>query len=433
MSMNRRHLLGIAAGAAAGTFAVPLVTAACSTSLKVRSDATPQDETFWKEVRAFYRPPDDFLDFDQAASAATPVPVVEACAQHARKLSRAPSYRFGAMWSDEVDASRTALAAYLGTQPEMMAFVGSATVGLNTVLHGFPMSAGDEILVTDHEYPDMIETILHRERRDGIVMRRVAVANDAGSDRFLERIAAAITPRVRLLLISHVSAWNGQVLPVREVSRLARSKGVAVLVDAAQSVGMLDVDFDEIGCDFLASSMHKWLGSAIASGVLLMREEHQGKVWPLHPPSWDTTKYPMDLYEWSGTFDMAARATIAQALLFEQRIGRELKLARTRYLAEYWMTRIARIPGARILTPHHDPHGYCVGAFMIEGIPSSDLAVHLRKTERIVVQNKAGRHSPFANAIRVSPPVYATPTELDRFINAVARIDEHGLPAATPA
>lgn len=430
--MNRRQLLGIAAGAVAGTITVPLVTA-CSTSLRASSDATPQDEEFWKEVRGFYRPPEDLLDFDQAASAATPIPVVEACAQHARKLSRGPSHRFGAMWLDEVEASRKALAAYLGTQTEVMAFVGSATVGLNTVLHGFPMNAGDEILVTDHEYPDMIETILTRERRDGIVMRRVAVPDDAASDRLLERIEAAITPRVRLLLISHVSAWNGQVLPVREVSRLARSRGVAVLVDAAQSVGMLEVDYDAIGCDFLASSMHKWLGSAIASGVLLMRKEHQGKVWPLHPPSWDTAKYPMDLYEWSGTFDIAARATIAQALLFEQRIGRELKLARTRYLAEYWMSRVARIPGTRILTPHHDPQAYCVGSFMIEGIPSSDLAAHLRKNNGIVVQNKAGRHSPFENAIRVSPPVYATPAELDRFIAAVARAAEHGVPATTPA
>lgn len=129
-------------------------------------------------------------------------------------------------------------------------------------------------------------------------------------------MAEAISSRTKLLLISHLSAWSGEVLPVKEVGVAARAKGVAVLVDAAQSVGLLDVKFNEMQCDFLAASLHKWLASPMGTGALIMRPEHLGNVLPLHPPLWDTSKYPTDLYEWTGTFNMAAYASVADALAF---------------------------------------------------------------------------------------------------------------------
>lgn len=139
--------------------------------------------------------------------------------------------------------------------PEEVAFTPNATFGLNTILHGFPLQRGDELLVTNHEYPDMIETIPQRGKREGIVMRAVNVPLP-GEDRssLVNRINQAITPRTRLILISHVSAWSGEMLPIQEVTQAARRRNVAVLVDAAQSVGLLDVNFAHIGADFLATS-----------------------------------------------------------------------------------------------------------------------------------------------------------------------------------
>jgi selenocysteine lyase/cysteine desulfurase len=193
---------------------------------------------------------------------------------------------------------------------------------------------------------------------------------------------------------------------------------------------MLDVNFDAIGCDFLAISMHKWLGAPIASGALVMRPEHVGRVWPLHPPRWDTTQYPMDLYEWSGTVDMAARAAVADALAFQKLIGAERKRARMRYLGDYWQTQLRDEPRVRMLTPSDLERSFGVAALAVEGVPSEGLQKHLRDQKGILVQDKAGLHSPFESAVRVSPSPHAVPSELDRFVAAIRDVARRGLPSS---
>lgn len=381
----------------------------------------PTDDAFWHTVRGHYAPPPGYLDLDHANTAPTARPVFDAFVERARRLSAAPAEGFGTMWKDELEAvARPALAAYLGTQPRQLAFVANTTTALNTVLHGFAMRAGDEILVTDHEYPDMVETVLQRSQRDGLVVRTLRVpAVDEDRLALVERVVQAITPRTRLLLISHVSAWSGEVLPVAEVTAAARARGVAVLVDAAQSVGILDVDFAALGCDFLGASLHKGLGAPLPTGVLVMRPERMRDVAPLHPPSWLDPKYPMDQYEWSGTFNMAGLATATDALAFQRALGAERKRARLRRLGDYWQDRLQALPGVTVLTPRDPGRSFGPAAFAVDGLPSKALARQLRERHAILVQDKAGRHSPFANAIRVSPGAHATLEELDRLVAAV--------------
>lgn len=140
------------------------------------------DETFWRKIRSFYVPPSDLIDLDHANTSPTSAPVFEAFAKRSRRLSQAPAERFGEMWAYTGKDIRKNLAELLGTQEERLAMTPNSTYGLNTVLHGFPMTVGDEILVTNHEYPDMIETILQRTKREAIVMKAVPVPAD-GEDR----------------------------------------------------------------------------------------------------------------------------------------------------------------------------------------------------------------------------------------------------------
>ncbi|MFT3744073.1 MAG: aminotransferase class V-fold PLP-dependent enzyme [Pyrinomonadaceae bacterium] len=194
------------------------------------------------------------------------------------------------------------------------------------------------------------------------------------------------------------------------------------------SVGMLDVNFESIGCDFLATSLHKWMGGPITTGVLVMKPEHVGKVWPLHPPSWETTQYPMDIYEWAGSVNMAANASIGEAIAFQKMLGPARKLARMRFLGKYWQERIRQIPKVKLLTPTGSDRSFGVASFAVDGIPSSALMKYLRKEKGILVQDKSGRHSPFNNALRVSPGPCAAPRELDRFLAAVKHPATLGLP-----
>ncbi|HXG69326.1 MAG TPA: aminotransferase class V-fold PLP-dependent enzyme [Gemmatimonadaceae bacterium] len=435
--MERRDFLQLSALGAAGVL-WPRVYPGSTGALEELATATllpgvPEsatDEAFWRRIRALYTPPTDYLDFAHANISPTSISVFDAFAERSRWLSQAPAERvFGTIWGDEDAGAYPALAALLGTQLERVAFMANSTTALNTILHGFPLERGDEILVTNHEYPDMVETILQRSRREGISMRIVPVPGSHESRLALvDRVAAAISPRTKLLLISHVSAWSGEILPVAEVTAAARDRGVAVLVDAAQSVGMLDVSFDAIGCDFLATSLHKWLGAPLASGALVMRPEHVERVWPLHPPSWDTTEYPMTRFTWTGTINSAAPAGVVDAIAFQRTLGADRKRARTRYLGDYWQSRLADVPKVRLLTPRDPVRSFGVASFMVEGVPSDALVKHLRQRKGLLVQSKAGRHSPFANAVRVSPGPYTTPGELDRLVAAVREVARSGIP-----
>lgn len=422
--MNRRMFLGLTAAAALPppVGAAPRLNVEASASNRPAAlSGNPDEDDFWNRLRSEYDPPTDYADLDQANTAPTPRRVFDVFVERARYLSQAPAERFGRMWAKELDAeTRPALARYLGAAPGQLAFTPNATAALNTVLRGYPLAPGDEILLTDHEYPDMVETVLRRARRDGVVPRFVRVPAPSENTRtFVSRVADAITPKTRLMLISHVSAWSGEVLPVAEVCKVARASGVAVLVDAAQSVGILDVNFNAIRCDFLAASLHKGLGAPLPTGVLLIRAEHLGKVEPLHPPSWDTSKHLLDLYEWSGTFNLAALATIKEALQFQQMIGAERKRARLLRLAARWQDQLVGVDRVQLLTPRQ--LGQCCGpaAFAVEGVDSARLATHLRNDHRVLVQDKAGPHSPFKNAIRVSPGAHTTMEEVDRLAQAV--------------
>lgn len=431
--MERRNFLQIAGVGVAGALtACGSYPKRALTIGEVKAEITAltgSESEFWHRVRSFYVPPTEYVDLDHANTSPTPQPVFDAFIEHARRLSVAPAGRFGKMWTEVLDEiARPAVASYLGTEPTHLAFMANTTAALNTVLHGFRLRRGDEILVTDHEYPDMIETVLQRAKRDGIVMRTVRVpAPDEERLSLVTRVAEAITPRTRLLLISHVSAWSGEVFPVTEVTAAARARGVAVLVDAAQSVGILDVDFNAIGCDFMGASFHKGLGAPLPTGVLIMRPERLSEVLPLHPPSWSTPQYPMYDYEWSGTFNMAGLSSLTDALLFQQALGADRKRARLRLLSEYWQDRIRDLPGALMLTPRDPERWFGPASFAMEGTASKTLAKYLRLQRGILVQDKAGRHSPFANAIRVSPGAHATISELDRLVLAVGEVSRSGI------
>ncbi len=159
----------------------------------------------------------------------------------------------------------------------------------------------------------------------------------------------------------------------------------------------------------------------MGTGALLMRTQHIGKVWALHPPSWDTTKHPMDLYEWSGTFNVAAYRSTSDAIKFQRLLGLARKRARIRLLGDYWQKRLADVRGVSVLTPRDGARSFGVASMMFDNIPS-DKAVHELRGKGFVLQDKSGRHSPYRNAIRVSPGVYASTSELDRFVTAVRQL-----------
>jgi selenocysteine lyase/cysteine desulfurase len=424
--MHRRSLLRLVASAGAGLAVSSLSAGGASPPLGLQAapelpDLTPAraagDEAFWAQVRALYAPDASLLDLDHGNSGAVPTAVIDAYLQRARQLNRAPNAHYPLLSGGEALYER--IASWLGASLDVIALLPNATTGLNTVLHGFPLQRGDEVLVTDHEYPDMVETLHQRAVRDGIVIRTVRVPSvDAPAGAMVDAVRGALTPATKLLLVSHMSAWNGEVLPVAAISALCRARGVAVLVDAAQSVGHLPIAFDTWGCDFLALSFHKAAGAPLATGALLMRREWIGRVAPLHPPTWDYGPYPIDQYAWIGTTNVAAHA-----IALQERIGLARKRARLMYLASYWHARARDIRGFRVLTPQQPERHIGYSSFAIAGVPSKVVAKRLRDDFQIQVQDKASRpYRPYDNAVRVTAQPYTSLAELDRFVTALREV-----------
>jgi selenocysteine lyase/cysteine desulfurase len=428
--MQRRDFLRWSGTAATGAFGLATLPGTLQAALTEPLDLglTPpaadvaRDEGYWARVRSLYPVDPSLLDFDHGNSGHTPVRVLDRYLRDARLLNAAPNVHYPRFMSNE--AMYTTISAFLGARPEEVALVPNATQALNTVLHGFPLQRGDEVLVSNHEYPDMVATLQQRAKREGIVVRTVPVPPaDADGATFVRALGAAVTPRTRFALLSHVSAWNGEVLPVADACSMLRARNVATCVDAAQSVGFLDVNFGAIGCDFLALSWHKGMCAPIATGALVMKPRWFGVLMPLHPPTWDVGKFPIEQYAWTGTANLAGYAAIPTAISVQQQIGVANKRARLEYLGSYWQSRLARLPRVRLLTPSAPARRMGFASFAIDGIPSKQVAQRLHDQHKLVVQSKAERpFKPFAEAVRVTPQPYATLRELDRFVAAVTAV-----------
>ncbi len=429
---DRRSFL---AGSAAALGALALPLPACSPR-EVRPPGTAplaipdgvdaatlaRDEELWRTVRGLYDLHDDVVNLDHGWTNPPPRAATEAQLREIHELAELPAEELVRDWDTVTTTeTRAALAAVMGVAPAEIALVRNATEALDTVLLGLPLQAGDEIVCSAHDYYAMLDALEQRRARDGVVLSMVRPPVPAPSlDAVAEAYERAIGPRTRLVLLTHPSNLTGQLLPARRIADAAHRAGALVVVDGAQSLGVLDDPVRSLDCDFYGASLHKWLGAPVGLGVLWMRPEHVGRVWPLVPPP--PPMEGMARYEWIGTVpDLGAAAL--PALDLHRRLGAERKAARLRHLAGQLRERVAAaVPGARFYTTA-DPAMSC-GITTI-GIPGADheaVQARLRERDGILVQAMRGLgRAPEIDGLRVTPNVYTTPAELDRLVAAIRR------------
>jgi selenocysteine lyase/cysteine desulfurase len=272
----------------------------------------------------------------------------------------------------------------------------------------------------------MLDALEQRRARDGVVLRVVRPPVPLASpDALAELYERELGPRTRLVLVTHPSNLTGQLAPVRRIADAAHRVGAQVVVDGAQSMALLPDTVPELGCDFYGASLHKWLGAPVGAGVLWMRKEHAEKVWPLVPAPAHVRG--MERFTWSGTYPEHVTAAAAPALALHEQLGAARKAARMRYLTAYWRQRVERLPGVRLYTTGA-PEASC-GLATVEVAATDPKAVKeaLWDGGRIFVQSMGGNaRSPEIRGIRVTPNVYTSLAELDRFVAAMARLVRRG-------
>jgi isopenicillin-N epimerase len=388
------------------------------------------DEAFWARVRKSYHLDPRVTNLDHGWTNPTPSAAVDHLVRGARDLESLPADRLARLWNEVTNTTvRQALAEAMGVPGTEIALVRNATEALDTVLLGVPLSAGDEIVCSAHDYYAMLDAVEQRRARDGVVVRMVRPPVPAPSlDALAAMYEAAIGPRTRLVLLTHPSNLTGQLLPVRRIAEAAHRAGAEVVVDGAQSLGLMKDPVTSLGCDYYGASAHKWLGAPVGTGVLWMKPEHATKVWPLVPSG--PAVNGMGRYEWIGTSPEYVGPAVIPALSVHGALGAERKAARLRYLSSYLRARVkAALPDARFYSGDAEQMSCGLTTIELPGTDPDAIQGKLLQQDRILVQAMGGNsRAPEIRGLRVTPNVYTSIAELDRFVAALAAARRAGLP-----
>ncbi len=281
-------------------------------------------------------------------------------------------------------------------------------------------------MITDtHDYPSMHTARRQRERRDGIVLKVFSFPVPATDpDDLVRRFEAAITPRTKVLHVSHVYFTTGQIAPIQRICRMARARGLEVVVDGGHAFAQFPFTRDDLDCDYFGTSLHKWLSAPVGTGFLYVRRAKIKSVWPLFAAPAEMEDN-IRKFEAIGTFPVHIRNPITEALDFHEAIGPERKAARLRFLRRRWTRHVAQFPKVRLLTPDDDAQSCALGAMSIDGLTGPQLVDHLMTKHRIHVRARIVPNE--FTCIRVTPNVYTTVAEIDAFAKAIELVATKGL------
>ncbi|MGQ9853580.1 MAG: aminotransferase class V-fold PLP-dependent enzyme [Candidatus Oleimicrobiaceae bacterium] len=428
---SRREFLGVIAAPAAAATVVALDPVGLRRALAALAEyvGTPHEaaaeEALWFEVQQAFAVDRTLINLNSGALSPSPAVVMEALQRHWVFGNKAPCYSMWQVLEPQREQVRSQLAAAFGCDTEEIALTRNASEGLQICQFGLDFKQGDEVLTTTQDYPRMLTTWKQRERREGIVLRQFSLPVPAEDpDKVVSLFAANITARTKVILMCHVINLTGQILPVKRVVQMARARGIPVIVDGAHAFAHLDFVHGELDCDYYATSLHKWLCAPHGTGFLYVRKEKIHELWPLMaaPAAMDGD---IRKFEEIGTHPAAPYLAIAEALTFHQGMGPKRKEARLLYLRDWWAKRLIQHERVRLHTSLKPGVSSGLGTFQLEGVDSAALAQHLWERYRILVA--AIKHPEF-EGIRVSPNVYTTLEEIDRFCEAVERVIKYGLP-----
>ncbi len=430
--MDRRRFFGMVGRPAAATLALALLHPAGVREVLAaiaEHPGTPEElagnEDFWFEVQKAFTVDRSLVNLNNGGVSPAPAIVQDAMKRHLDFSNKAPVYTMWRVLEPQREGVRQRLARAFRCDPEEIALTRNTSEGMETLQFGIDLQPGDEILTTTQDYPRMINTWKQREKREGIKLRQISIPTPAESvPELVSLFERSITPKTRLIMISHVIFLTGQIMPVKAIVRMARKKGIPVLVDGAHSFAHFAFTRQDLECDFYATSLHKWLCAPHGTGMLFVRRDKIRDIWPLMAAP-EGMEDNIRKFEEIGTHPAANYLAIAEALTFYQGIGPVRKEARLRYLRDRWANRLLQYDRVRLHTSLKPEFSCGIATVEIEGVDPGKLVQHLWKKHRIIVTSI--RHPEF-QGIRVSPNVYTTLEEIDRFADAMEKVIRKGLP-----
>ena len=377
------------------------------------------DEDYWSIIQQSYTTSPALINLNNGGVSPSPRIVQDAVERFNKMTNEGPSYYMWRILDQGREPLRYKLAQLAGADPEEIAVNRNATEALNTVIFGLNLKAGDEIIGTKQDYPNMINAWRQRAQRDGIVYNQISFQFPIEND---EEIVAgfekAITTKTKIIHITHIINWIGQILPVKKITDMAKKHGIETIVDGAHSFGLLDYNIPDLGCDYYGTSLHKFLSAPIGSGMLWIKKEKIEKIWPLvcndKPNGTDIRKF-----ETLGTRSFPIEQGIGEAVNFQNGIGSKRKEERIRYLKNYWATRVQNIPKVKIHTSFKDEYACAICGVSVDGMTPGELDSALFSNYKI---HTVGIVWENISCVRITPHVYTRIQELDKLVMAIDTI-----------
>jgi selenocysteine lyase/cysteine desulfurase len=390
------------------------------------ADEVAGDEDFWFEIQRAFTVDRTLINLNNGGVSPSPRVVQEAMRRYLEFSNNAPAYSMWRVLDPQIESVRRRLALAFGCDMEEIAVTRNASEALEICQFGLDLKSGDEVLTTTQDYPRMLTTWRQRERREGIVVKKISIPVQLKSlDQIVELFEAAITPRTRVIHFCHITNLSGQIYPVKRICQLARARGIEAIVDGAHAFAHFPYNHADLDCDYYGTSLHKWLLAPHGTGFLYVRNAKIPGLWSLMA-SEESNRANIRKFEEIGTHPSANALAINEALDFHEGIGPERKAARLRFLFHRWAKRIDGRKGVKILTSY-DPTQSCGLALVnIEGVDPVKLCGYLFDQYRIIATPI--KHPEF-EGVRVTPNVYTTLREVDIFAEAMERVIQKGFPS----
>lgn len=382
----------------------------------ISADELATDEDFWETIRRGYKLKPDYINLENGYYNFLPEQVLEKFIGHVRDINYQGSYYMRTVQFDNKKAMAARLAKVAGCSPDELIITRNTTESLDMIIGGLDWKSGDEAVMAEQDYGAMLEMFKQVSKRYGIVNKVVSVPNIPGTDEEIVNLyASAINDRTKLLMVCHMINITGQILPVKKICDMAHSKGVQVMVDGAHSFAHIKFGIPDLNCDYFGSSLHKWLSVPLGAGILYVRKDRIGNVWPLIA---EGERKPDDIsrLNHTGTYPVHTDLAISDAIDYYNIIGAERKEARLRFIQNYWTSKVRDLPNVLVNTPANPARSCGIANVGIKGMKPAELSDLLFKKYKIYTAaiDGAGVHG-----CRITPNVYTNTADLDVLVNAL--------------
>ena len=386
-------------------------------------EALASDEDFWYYIQQSYTVSPSLINLNNGGVAPSPKTVQDAVKRYHDYCNEAPSYYMWQILDQGREPLRKNLARLAGCSTEEIGLQRNASEALETVIFGLDLKAGDEVVLTKQDYPNTINAWKQRELRDGIKLVWVNLELPSEDNDYMAgQYIKAFTPKTKLVQVTHVINWNGQITPVRKIADAAHAKGIDVLVDGAHSFAHFDFTIPDLGADYFGTSLHKWLGACIGTGLLYVKKEKIKNCYPLFAGG-DPKADDIRKFENLGTRPFFIEQAIGKAIEFHEMIGSKRKEERLMYLKNYWMNKVKDIPKVKLNTSMKQGFACAIGSVLVEGKKPGELSNFLMDKYKV---HTVGIEWENIKGVRVTPNVYTSTKNLDVLVEGITAFAKSG-------